>query len=138
MNANNDIILLRREVIYITMDDNPYSLDEQEIKELLTEYAQCEGADQESNMIWYALDEAQEKALELNSLVHSIMIMCAEAENMDKPLDQLQSMLSFDDETESEDEGMLMLEELQEMVEYCLADINTLIKTKDSDKEWKH
>ena len=41
MNANNDIILLRREVIYMTMDDNPYSLDEQEIKELLTEYAQC-------------------------------------------------------------------------------------------------
>ena len=121
----------------MVMNDNPYSLDEREIKELLNEYAQCEGAEQESNMIWYALDEAQEKALELNSLVHGIMIMCANAKGMDNPLDQLHSMLSYDEETESENESMLMLEELQEMVQYCLGDIVALIKTKDSDKEWK-
>ena len=119
----------------MAMNDNPYSLDEREIKELLNEYSQCEGAEQESNMIWYALDEAQEKALELNSLVHGIMIMCSNAKSMDKPLNQLHSRLSYDEETESENESMLMLEELQEMVEYCLKDIETLIKTKDSDQK---
>ena len=35
----------------MVMNDNPYSLDEREIKELLNEYDQCEGAEQESNMI---------------------------------------------------------------------------------------
>ena len=63
--------------------------------------------------------------------------MCANAKGMDNPLDQLHSMLSYDEETESENESMLMLEELQEMVQYCLGDIVALIKTKDSDKEWK-
>ena len=119
----------------MAMNDNPYCLDEREIKELLNEYSQWEGAEQESNMIWYALDEAQEKALELNSLVHGSMIMCSNAKSMDKPLNQLHSMLSYDEETESENESMLMLEELQEMVEYCLKDIETLIKTKDSDQK---
>jgi hypothetical protein len=110
------------------MNDNPYRNNSEEEEEVMKEFALCRNAEQESNLFWNSLDNAQGIALELNQVVSGIMIMCEQAKHFNNPYQQLQNMHLREEPKESD---FSMLSELGEMIAYALRDVELLWQKED-------